>query len=68
MIFARVVQDRSTGRRWLEIPLPADVDDEDDRALVGYVRRFFDAVERQWNLADEQIRELEQLYKSDGAA
>jgi hypothetical protein len=54
MMFARIIEDHSTGKRWLEIPLPGAVDDEDDRALVAFARRFFDAIERQCNRADER--------------
>jgi hypothetical protein len=40
MMFAKIVEDRRSGLRWMEIPLSTDVDDGDDRALIAYLRRF----------------------------
>jgi hypothetical protein len=68
MMYLRIVEDRLTGKRWLQLPLPESLDDEDDRALLAFARRFLNALERQRNCEDEEIGELEQHYRAGGTA
>jgi len=66
MMCLRIVEDRLTGERWLQFPLPDSLNDEDDRALLAFARRFLNAWERQRNCDEEEIGELERLYRADG--
>jgi hypothetical protein len=67
-MFAKILEDRRSGRRWVEIELPHSVDDENDLDLVAYIRKFIDAVERERQRADQEIETLERLYRSDEGA
>ena len=67
MMYLRIVEDRLTGERWLQRPLPASLNDEDDRALLAFARRLLNAWERQRNCEGEEIAELERLYRAGGA-
>jgi hypothetical protein len=67
MMYLLIIGDRLTGERWLQLPLPAAIDDEDDRALLGFARRFLKAWERQRNCEEDEIVELERLYRAGGA-
>jgi len=53
MMYLRIVEGRLTGERWLQFALPDSLNDEDDRALLAFARRFLQArdeakAERRW--------------------
>jgi hypothetical protein len=67
MTYLRIIEDRWSGERFLQLTLPANVDDENVEAVMSFVRRFLAAWERQSNRVDAEICELERLYRADGA-
>jgi hypothetical protein len=68
MKFARILENPATGQRWLEIELPDDLDDEDNRSVITYARRFLDSLERKCRRTDDEVNELRRLYGAEGEA